>query len=510
MPRVTRFLFLLVFAVALFAQASTAIAAPAQWSSVDVTLQSAEQQSMLLVSGELPVDAKLPAEAELAVPAGTQIQWIGEVLGGDPSKDPELKYTKTSANGVDLYRFTLTKGRVAQVEGTVPGMSSFDGTNYVTGLKWTAWQAVPVVRISQRIPAGAQIVQAAEGASVQPGSAGYNYYTKTVTSPKAGDVIELAFSYAPGAAGAGASGVGASSSTSAVTIVFGIVAVIGFMALLVRSQKKRPAGTVDHSQFAFDESDNDTHVAPPKSKQNASRRKQPEPDPEPVPAKRKNLALPTLVVVGAVIAVAIIAGATTNSGDIVNGTLTRDFGAPSACQSTSLPFTANQGVDLAQQGEKLLEAFEGMDGVGVVTIDLAQSKVDMEWCESSQSEESMRQALSVPGLITLGQSVSSAPAVATAAATTATADASGTKQTAAVDTASGSFSPAQIVLKAGVPAEIAFGKAEGCLTEVVIDGLGITQDLTQGPVTVKLPALDAGTYAFACAMGHQGGQIVVQ
>lgn len=83
-------------------------------------------------------------------------------------------------------------------------------------------------------------------------------------------------------------------------------------------------------------------------------------------------------------------------------------------------------------------------------------------------------------------------------------------QTAQVDTSSGSFAPGQIALKAGVPAEISFGSAAGCLSEVVISDLGIEQDLTNGPATVKLPALEAGTYQFACAMGHQSGQIVVQ
>ena len=118
----------------------------------------------------------------------------------------------------------------------------------------------------------------------------------------------------------------------------------------------------------------------------------------------------------------------------------------------------------------------------------------------------MRQALSSSGLITLGQGQSSAAAPPT----TATVDASGKKQTAEVDTASGNFAPSQIALKAGVPAEISFGSAAGCLSEVVISELGINQDLTKGPATVKLPALEAGTYKFACAMGHQAGQLVVQ
>jgi len=506
MLKITRFLVTAFVALVAAIPVVPAVAAPAGWQSVNVTLQSEEQQSMLLISGELPADAKLPAEAELAVPAGTQLQWIGEILGGDPSKDPKLAYTKTSSSGMDVYRFTLSKARVAQVEGTVPNVNSFDGTNYVTAFKWTAWQAVPQVNLSQRIPNASQIVQAMAGASVQPGPTGYSYYTKTFESPKAGDVLDLSFSYALPAVGTTNSGTTAGSSSGTIVPIFiTIVLVGGFGLLFLNIQKKMAARTAlnapavpkSRKQVAVN-----SHAKPPSKK----RKSQPEPAVEPAPTKRVKPVIPILAVVAVFVIGFSIAGAKGSSAVVTDSKITRSFGAASACQSASLPIAANQGVDLAQQGEQLLKAFEGMDGVGEVTLDVTQSQIDMAWCESSQSEESMRQALSATGLVTLGQAVSSAAS----AATTATIDASGKKQTVTVDTSSGSFSPSQILLKAGVPAELSFGQAAGCLSEVVIADLGINQDLTKGAVTVKLPAIDAGTYAFACAMGHQSGQLVVQ
>lgn len=492
-------------ALSLSMQAIPALAAPAEWSSVDVILQPAQQESMLLVSGELPPEVKLPAEAELAVPAGTKLQWIGEILGGDTSKDPTLKYEQSSSQGMDVYRFTLTQARVAQVEVVVPGMTSSDGTNYVTGLKWTAWTDLPEVTISQRLAQSAQIVQAAEGATLQPGGTGYAYYTKTVASPKSGDVIDLSFSYTLPAGGANAGGAGAGAPASnnvAIAIILMVVA--GATFLFVRGVSRKTAAKA----AAAAEREVKKRPTSAGSRTSASQ-KLAKPAVEPIaetPRKRVKPAVPVMIILGIFVVGFMIAGNKGTSATVVNGLISRNFGAASACQSTSMPFTANPGVDLAVAGDELMKGFEGMDGVGQITVNLAESKIDMAWCESSQSEESMRQVLSMTGMITLGQGTSSAESVPT----TATIDTSGKTQTAAVDTSSGSFTPGQLVLKAGIPSEIVFGEATGCLSEVVMKQLGINQDLTKGPATVKLPALEAGTYAFACAMGHQSGQLVVQ
>lgn len=507
MSRSSRLVALLVIALAISMQAATALAGPAGWKSIDVTLQSEQQQSLLLVSGELPAEAKLPAEAELAVPVGTQLQWIGEILGGDPSKDPELKYTKSSANGMDVYRFTLTKARTAQVEGVASSATTFDGTNYLAALKWTAWQAVPEVRISQRIPQGAQIVQAAPGAAVQPGGTGYSFYTKTVKSPKAGDVLDLSFSYSLPAAGSTSATGGSGSTTDTVVLtVIMLIAVGGFGLMAVNVNRKMAAKAALREPQPKRSSKPAAQTVSVETSRAGKNKASREPAVEAAPPKKMKPVLPTLIILGMILGAFAIAGSKGSSPAVMDGKITQNFGAPSACQSASIPFTANQGIDLAKEADQLFKGFEGMDGVSEVTIDVAQSKIDVAWCESSQSEDSMRQALSGTGLITLAQATQDAAPTPAAAAI----DSSGSKQTVAVDTSGGSFAPSQIVLKAGVPAEISFGPAEGCLTEVVSDALGINQDLTKGPATVKVPALAAGTYAFACAMGHQSGQLVVQ
>jgi plastocyanin len=95
-------------------------------------------------------------------------------------------------------------------------------------------------------------------------------------------------------------------------------------------------------------------------------------------------------------------------------------------------------------------------------------------------------------------------------ATTGTATTSGNVQKISVDVSKGYYDPSTIQLKAGVPAEITFSASSGCTGQVQSQDLGFSADLTQGPATVKLPAVSAGTYTFACGMNMVRGTIVVK
>ncbi len=91
-----------------------------------------------------------------------------------------------------------------------------------------------------------------------------------------------------------------------------------------------------------------------------------------------------------------------------------------------------------------------------------------------------------------------------------TAKVAGAVQTIDVDLSTGTYNPNVIVLKAGVPAQITFGQSSGCTGQVMSKELGFYEDLTTGAKTVKLPALDAGEYAFSCGMEMVFGKIVVK
>ena len=95
-------------------------------------------------------------------------------------------------------------------------------------------------------------------------------------------------------------------------------------------------------------------------------------------------------------------------------------------------------------------------------------------------------------------------------AITKSASVQGGVQTVSVDLSKGYYDPSTIQLKAGVPAEITFGRGSGCLGAVRSQQLGFGEDLTGGPKTIKLAGLQPGTYKFTCGMGMVSGSIIVR
>jgi plastocyanin len=101
----------------------------------------------------------------------------------------------------------------------------------------------------------------------------------------------------------------------------------------------------------------------------------------------------------------------------------------------------------------------------------------------------------------------SAPA---GAQTSKAAEVAGNVQKITVDTSKGYYDPSTVELKAGIPAEITFTQATGCLQYVESANLGFSEDLSGGPKTIKVGPLAAGTYGFNCGMQMQSGSIVVK
>jgi len=86
----------------------------------------------------------------------------------------------------------------------------------------------------------------------------------------------------------------------------------------------------------------------------------------------------------------------------------------------------------------------------------------------------------------------------------------GDVQRITVDTSAGFYNPNIVTLAAGVPAEITFTTASGCLAQVMSEDLGFFEDLTADGATVRLDGLQPGTYEFSCGMQMVFGTIVVE
>jgi hypothetical protein len=86
----------------------------------------------------------------------------------------------------------------------------------------------------------------------------------------------------------------------------------------------------------------------------------------------------------------------------------------------------------------------------------------------------------------------------------------GNVQKVTIDLTTGSYSPNEITAKAGVPLELDFkGPASSCNGYVQSQQLGFSQDVSNGG-TIKVGALQPGTYTFACSMNMYTATIVVK
>ena len=86
----------------------------------------------------------------------------------------------------------------------------------------------------------------------------------------------------------------------------------------------------------------------------------------------------------------------------------------------------------------------------------------------------------------------------------------GDVQSISVDQSAGYYQPNVIRLEAGMPAQITFGQGAGCTAQVMSKEIGFFIDVTGGPETVELPALEPGEYPFYCGMQMLYGKIIVE
>lgn len=402
MVRFTRFSALIAALALSLVSALPAFAAASALQTIDVITHDEGSQAVMLISGTLPEDATLPAEISLSAPQGTQLQWAGEILGGDPSADPQATPKKSTAEGADVYTFTLTKARMGQVEVITPP-AAFDGqSTYAKSIEWVSAQAVPEVNISGRIPTGSTISQQVEGAQMQPGPDGFSYYTKTFTDVKPGDTVGLAFAYsAPPAAPAGAvTGAPASDNTMPMLIAF-LVVVVGAALFAVGISKKMGAKRARAAGDALEDDDDESPEAPTPATVAVvmeSADETPEPD-EPVVRKRMSPVALMAVILGLVVVIAFVVVGQSSKPTLVDGTLSRAFGGVGACQTAALAFTPADGVDLAREGDKLIDSLNGIESIGQVTLYPAESRITVEFCDSSTNEEAIKGALASTGLV---------------------------------------------------------------------------------------------------------------
>lgn len=429
MRSLTRFAALMLVIASLFASATVALAAPVPWSQVEVTLHSEPSGGTMLVAGDLPEGAKLPAEVELSVPSGSTLMWIGELLGGPSSADPAVTYVKRLEGGADVYRVTMTKGRSAQIEVAAPADSSADGSTYSSALSWVASADVPRVLLSARIPASARIDRPAEGGEVFPSDATYAFYSKTFEKVKAGDTLELAFGYTATAAAVGASGTTSGSDTVLiVTMLLALVVGVALIAIVARTKMGSrgsdgaDAGAAKPSQptrAAFEADAGSASIAPDEDEAlfddddpaeesivNVAQRR----------GRRMRLAIAGVVVLVLAVFVAVVVVQAAKP-KVVGDTISQIFAGGEPCEIASVVVLAPAGADPVGTAESLFAALKTANGINDAKYSISASVLEVGYCGSQTTEDAVLGALAPTGL------VGAAPAAPPTTASTSTAPA---------------------------------------------------------------------------------------
>ena len=429
MTRITRFLTLTCLSL-LFATSigvSAALAAPVQWESISLNVGSSADAPVLIVAGVLPKSAKLPATVELAAPTGSTLQWAGEILGGDASADPEVVTTKSQRDGQDVYAFTLTKSRTAQLEVTTQSPITVNGDVYTVSFSQPAWTDVSSAGVAIQIPVSARLTEPATAtAGLAAGPTGFQYYQQEFTKVKKGDPLGVTFSYTLATTTPGAATTTGTGGPLIPIILVAIAVALG--AGLVIGVRRKLNGDAVVEEYAAEDEDAApaAPVAPakPQVTKAASKRAVQEEvveDSEPAAKPRTNVALiGTLVIIALAVGAGVIAASQGNQAKSVGTTISKTFAGGEACTSSTLPLAIPENVDPEDAAEKVFAAIAPVPGITVAAIDLPSSSIKVSFCESSANEDMIRQAIAPTGFLGAGS------AVAPSGATSGAVDASGT------------------------------------------------------------------------------------
>jgi hypothetical protein len=230
------------------------------------------------------------------------------------------------------------------------------------------------------------------GAALQPGDAGYSFYTKTFTNVKAGDKLDLTAAYSIPAAGAAPkSATAAGGSNTVVPIMLVIVVVAAFAGLAVGVRRKMLGASADEESAV--------RVVKATGAQSGTNR-QPDSSAGRAPmtgrAKRN---LVTGAIVGVLVIAAVVMGLQNTRPRLSGDTISQTFGGGEPCATANISIAAPERTDPRKTAETLFAAIKPITGLTTATYNLKTKSIEIGYCESKSSEVALRQALAPTGMV---------------------------------------------------------------------------------------------------------------
>ncbi len=397
---------ILMSAILLLGGAAAALAAPPAWQSVDVALHENQGRRILLVTGHLPPDAQLPATVELAVPAGAELVWIGELLGGPASEDPTVENTVARVGTTDVYSFRLTKARDAQLEVVASDAVVPNGGAYTASVEWTPSQDIPLVTMSVLLPKGAQVTKPSADATLQPGPNGDSFYATRFTTVKAGQELSLTFSYTQ-PAGSAPAAVAAPTAQPQSDLSIPLLLFAAFLVAVLfvgRGVGRRLSAKETGAEEAPDESEGLDDVTDDRDPGTSDPAVDDATPARPAPGKGMR-SMRIAITVGLVTMLAIVFGAlllNARQPAVSSDTISKVFSSQDPCATATIPLTLPDGVDADEAAGRIFDILQTTDGMRAATIYRADPRLEVGFCESSTSEQAIRAALAPTGFIAEG------------------------------------------------------------------------------------------------------------
>ena len=376
--------------------------------------------SQVMLNIQIPDSVKLPAELEFNFPMGTTISWAGEILGGNTSNDPQVEVTKVSGDkDVDRYKVTLTKSHTFQAEGSKEPESS-QSKDGVIVLKVGYKPATPTdaMTLGAELPKTAKVTQANGLTSLGTGSSG-TVYGYTLPSVKAGEgqYVEIGYTSTAAQKQKGSTG----SNTLVIALVVALVIVVMALIIFAASKKASSAKPEDRSRkpgnpskkviegsdsskalqssslennLSDDEKLDTDSIIQESAEGEASVNKE-----DSAHTGKLSVRTLTLIVTVGIISVAavaiVFAGNMSNKISEVNGIYYKDFAQGDPCQKVDFELTDAALVNPKKAAGEIFETLGKADfQVLKASLDPAQKKLTVEFCESKTSGEKISALLS--------------------------------------------------------------------------------------------------------------------
>ena len=207
-----------------------------------------------LVGGALNEEIPLPAIFEVAVPAGVEILWFGEISGGPRADDRQFTgtYEKRTENGFDIYT-TVTSEHVIQIEYLIDGepFEALGNGEHVFYLNYTPLHNARVLRLAAYLPKDSTVTDPSFQQFGFAPQSDEPLYGITFTDVNGGQTYEAELRYGPPASIARQ---GSANLTGGILATIGIIAVATIVAIWVFTASRHRCKTAeDYDEYEYDE-----------------------------------------------------------------------------------------------------------------------------------------------------------------------------------------------------------------------------------------------------------------